>query len=780
MATKERIEGEEASCQSIDDFISLARKASAEPADIDYAKHLFQQAEALCQMPLDYIRIAEIAVAEIGDTDFAREIRDPAEEMLFDAQEHLAFARSLAGPVGGDPDKAREHIEIAAREAGSVGETLAALGVAHTLEGGSDLANSLLDKIRSGIDDLDGAREIVASLHEAGEAELAREFLEGSSGHCQDLSTTIAFAGIVHSLFADDEWIRRLLDEAEIDCQFTKDFVALAIAYRDLAQDSGRASELMGQACDFCMTFEEQLDLAAGLLEVNDDREGAAAAYEKALGEISDKERLSEIAGTIARSLKKLDLAKRYYARAEQFSTSAIDICRLAGEVANALDEEPAFAKGILARAIERISNPSELANIAGEMATLDPEQARNAAVKAIERAGDSPGLARLAESIEEKLGDHLLALEAATKAIERAKGSHELIPIETLACDIAQRAKGSAAENARAIARRALQEAEERVASLGEMQSVAKRVRTDFADDAPWIARIEEKLQRREANQTLYSAFLERERNARRLPDLIFLADEVMEEIGDAFYVDKLLAAAEDRWQEEGSDPGQALDLIAAVDRHLDDPERTLSLIRRAAERVVRLQGLAALGHFASTRLKDRARGIDIACELYAGWEEKMPVKESSDGSGTRERIRLARIVARDLDQPLWVERLLESAATETVDPMEGAECAIVAAGAGLEESARTLRERAKERCRSVGDATALVARLLGSGLDEAISRDLYADLRGICTTPLSRRDWIRGIEEIFRDRAWAARESVEAGLSKSGSSGQRRSPRW
>ncbi|WP_025769227.1 hypothetical protein [Thioalkalivibrio sp. HK1] len=777
MAIKERIEGEEASCQSIDDFISLAKKASAEPADIDYAKHLFRQAEALCQMPLDYIRVAETAVAEIGDREFACEIRDQAEEMLFDAQEHLAFARSLAGPIGGDPDKAREHIEIALRDASSTGETLAAIGVARTLEGGTDLANGLLDKIRSEIKDLDGVREIVACLHEAKEVELAREFLEGSAGLCQDLQATIAFAGIVHTLFDDGEWIRRLLDEAEIDCQFTKDFVALATAYRDLAQDSGRASELMEQAGDFCMTFEEQLDLAAGLLEVNDDKAGAAAAYENALGEISDREKLSEIAGTIARSLQNPDLAKRYYAKIEQLTTAASDICRLASEAASALDE-PTFAKGILERAIERVSNPSELANIAGELATLDPEQARNAAIKAIDRAGDSPGLARLAESIQEKLSDHLLALEAAAKAVDLAKGSHELLPIVALACDIAQRSEGEGAEKARALARRSLQEAEERVASLGEMQNVAKRVRTDFADDAPWVARIEEKLQRREANQALYTAFLERERNARGLPDLLFLADEVMEGIGDAFYVDKLLGAAEDRWREEGSDPGQALDLIAAVDRHLGDHERTLSLIRRAAENVARLQGLATLGHFASTRLKDRARGIDIACELYAGWEERMSAGRSPDGGGPQERIRLARIVARDLDQPLWVERLLEGASTMSADPMAGAECAIVAAGVGLEESARTLRERAKERCRSVGDATAFVARLLGSGLDEAISRSLYADLRGICTTPLTHREWIRGIEEIFGDREWAARESVEAGLS--GSSKPKRAPRW
>ncbi|MBF2759052.1 MAG: hypothetical protein ISN28_02090, partial [Ectothiorhodospiraceae bacterium AqS1] len=724
------------------------------------------------------IRVAENAVDATGDADFAQAIRDEAEEMLFDAPEHLAFARTLAGAVGGDPAKAREHLEIAAKE-GGMGERLAAIGIARTLEGCSDLADALLAELRSGIDDLDKAKEIVTSLHEAGETELARELLEGSSGLCQDLATTIAFAGIARSLFADDEWVRRLLDEAEIDCQFTKDFVALATAYRDLVQDSGRASELMEQAGEFCMSGDEQLDLAAGLLEVSDDREGAAAAYEKALGEISDKERLSEIAGTIARSLENPDLAKRYYARAEQFAASASDICRLAREVAEALDE-PSLAKEMLARAIERISNPSELANIAGELASLDPEQARNAALKAIERTKDSPGLVRLADSIGEMLGDHLLALDAAAKAVDLAKGSYELVPIEILACAIAQRVEGDGAEKARAIARRALQEAEERIASLGEMQSVAERVRLDFADEASWVARIEEKLQRREANQALYTAFSERERKARGLLDLLFLADDVMEEIGDAFYVDKLLATAEDRWRDAGSDPSQALDLIAAVDRHLDDAERTASLIRRAAKGVVRLQGLATLGHFALTRLNDRAQGIEIAGALYAEWERRMSAGESADvGGGALDGIRLARIVARDLDRPEWVERLLESAAAKTVDPMESAECAIAAAAAGLEESARALREKAKDRCRSVDDATALVARLFGSGLDEDRSRALYGDLRGLCTTPPSHRRWIRGIEEIFRDPAWAAQESIDAGLSSAASS-KRRAPRW
>ncbi len=780
MAQKENIEGEESACKSIDDFMALAKKAAADPADIDYAKHLLRQAEALCQMPLDYLRVADIVATQTDDLDFAREIRDQAEEMLFDAPEHLAFARSIAGPVGGDPDKAREYIEIAVREAGSVEERLAAVGVARALaDEGSDLADlvdNLLEKIRSGVKDLDDVRKIAGSLHEAKEIDLARKFLEGSSGHCEDIPTTIAFAGIVQSLLADDEWVRRLLDEAEVDCRFTKDFVALAIGYRDLVRDEARAKESMEQAREFCMSGEERLDLATGLLEATDDREGAAAAYEKALDEISDKERLLEVAATIARTLEAPDLAKRYYARAERFASSASDISSLVRQVADDLGERT-FAREILLRAIERSSNPSELANIAGDMATFDPEAAREAAAKAIERAGDAPGLVRLAESIKEKLGDPSLALEAAAKAIGQAKGSAELIPIGALACDIAQSDDGTVAEGARSIARRALQEAEERVASLGEMRNVAERVRTNFADDAPWVARIEEKLQRREANQALYTAFSERERKARGLPELIALVDEMMAEIGDSFYADKLLTAAEERWREEGSDPSQALDLIAAVDRHLDDLERTTSLIRRAAEGVVRLQGLASLGHFALTRLKDRARGIDIAGELYAGWEEKIAARESAAG-GAREGIRLARIVARDLDQPQWVERLLASAAEKSSDPLESAECAIVAADAGLEESARTLRERAVERCKSVHDVRALVTRLLGSGLDEELSRGIYGTLHEICTTDASRREWIRGIEEIFRDPKWAARESSKAGAGAS--AGRRRSPRW
>ena len=764
MATKADLEGREGGCASIDDYVALAKEALAEPADRDYAKHLLQQAEALCQMPLDYLGPADVAVSMLGDADYARELYDQAEDMLFDAQEHLAFARSMAEHMR-DTDKAREHVETAAGDAGAPAELLSIAHLARTSLGDTALADSLLAKVQEGVHGMDDAKKLVASLLESGDEASARAFFAGAARYCDDVAATADYARDVKSLFSDDGWARKTLDDAEMDCQFTGDFVALATGYRDLFGDTGKVAELMEQAAEFCMTGEEQLDLAEGLFALTGDREGAAAAYDKALADVTDKDMLLGVAGKIAKTLGASEdaggldaaavagaaaVAKRYYAKAEEKISTAAELAKLARAVTGDLGDRD-YAGEIYDRAIEKLMNPGDLANVAGELAALgDTVRATAAYRKAFERAGDAPALIKLATAIVAKPAGDIdgasvaLAREVVEKALEVAKGTPELI------------SAGVAASEAGAadLARRALEAAEERVTSLGEIRNVAEQVSAGFPDDAAWIARVEDKKARREANQAKYAAFQGREKRARGALDLVALADAVMDELDDRFYVEKLLDAAEQRWTAGGHDPVEVPALAIAIDHHLEDPDRIESLMKQAAERAARLPALANLGRFAVSKLRDRERGATLARSLYAAWENDRL------GEDAREHAKLARIVSRDLADRDWVERLVRAGIGITADPLETTELAIVATLAGLDPVAASARAEAADRCASPRDALHVAARFLAAGACDAGAREFYASVREKFSEAGPRLAWAQGIVELFSDRDWAERE--------------------
>ena len=653
MATKADLEDREGGCASIEDYVALAKEALVEPPDKGYAKHLLVQAEALCAMPLDYLRPADAAASMLGDPGYARELYDQAEDMLFDAGEHLAFARSMAEHMH-DTDKAREHVEAAIDGTSAPADLLSIANLARESLGDPDLAHSLLARVQENVRGMDDAKQLVASLLASGDESSARMFFTEAARYCADTAAAVDYARDVRSLFGDDAWARKSLDDAEMDCQFTGDFVALAAGYRELFEDAGKVAGLMEQAVEFCMTGEEQLALADGLFTLNADRAGAAAAYDKALGDVTGKDTLIEIAGKIAATLGAADTAKRYYAKAEETMSLAPELTKLARAVTADLGDR-GYAGEIYDRAIEKLMNPGDLANVAGELVDIDdPVRARAAYEKAIERAGDAPALIKLAPPVAAKLGDAVLARKVVEKALETAKDTPELISVGAVASE-------AGAED---LARRALEDAQERAASLGEVRSVAEQVSARFPHDAEWIARVEDKKTRREANQAKYAAFQGRENTARGAPDLVALADAVMDELDDRFYAKKLLDAAQQRWTEGGRDPVEAPDLAAALDRHLKDTDRVEALMKQAAESAPGLPALANLGRFAVSRLRDRDRGAAVAHALYTAWESDRL------GESARERAKLARIVSRDLADHGWAQRLIEAGVGATADP--------------------------------------------------------------------------------------------------------------
>jgi len=85
-------------------------------------------------------------------------------------------------------------------------------------------------------------------------------------------------------------------------------------------------------------------------------------------------------------------------------------------------------------------------------------------------------------------------------------------------------------------------------------MKSVVEQVKQHFTEDGDWIARVEEKLEKRQANQAKYNIFQDKEKNATTVLNFTFIADQVMKELDDKFYAKKLLVTAEELYQEGGN----------------------------------------------------------------------------------------------------------------------------------------------------------------------------------------------------------------------------------
>lgn len=134
---------------------------------------------------------------------------------------------------------------------------------------------------------------------------------------------------------------KETIEAREADCQSAADFAGLAVGFKALFEDGGKVSELMEQAAEFAMSGEENLDLARGYWDLLADKAKAVDAYGKALPEINDKGQLLEIGGFVASQVQDADLAKRFYAKAEEKMSAAAERIKLAEAVIRDTGDRP-------------------------------------------------------------------------------------------------------------------------------------------------------------------------------------------------------------------------------------------------------------------------------------------------------------------------------------------------------------------------------------------------------------------------------------------------------
>lgn len=754
MATKESLQPREAGLKTLDDYTALAREALTEPADKGYAKEVLQKAEGHCQFPADYIKVAEAAVAA-GDADYARELYEQAEEACFEGKEFAELGHSMAAVLG-DKTKGAELLEKAAGEAKTMPEFLLLSKYAQEDIGDEALAKSMLSKVEEKAKSLEDYTKITQTIiQDTGDKALARNLYQKAARYCGDLPATITYAEGMKQFFGDDAATRKVLDDAETDCQFTKDFVALAGAYQRMFGDEAKVRELMQQAEEFAMTGEENVQLADGYWKLLHDKEAAAAAYQKSLNDITNGDQLLALAKTIAAELGDKDLAKKVYAKAESKMTRGAELAKLAQAVCDDLGDKE-FASAIYQRAGDSLKGANDFVVLGGEVLKNlgDRDRAATLYRKALDASGDYASLTTLLNAAG-PLENTDLTRAIVDKAMGAANTTPDYLQLTTQAATRLQ-------DNA--LVGRLLDAAEERVTSVDEMRKVVAAAQQALPDDADRLARVQQKLEKREANQVRYAEFQKIENELRTVKETIALADRVTVELEDPFYAAKLLGRAEQALSEKPFHFQHYRPLVLAIDRDLDDTEWLKRLLDQCASQSHEFLWLRDVARTAARELKHRELGQECARRYLADFEAGL------DDSGVYGLTKLATAVSDDLHDKNWAKGLLDKALQRAHgDALALAHIGYLYNQLGEHDVAQSTFMQAARASNCAADCGQLVDRLRAYRVPLSSIMQMYQGCGEKLTEPRQRLQWAEGIVDHFDDTEWAAREyaKLESAMS-------------
>ena len=587
----------------------------------------------------------------------------------------------------------------------------------------------------------DFAALITEALEDPADQEYAEELATRTEGLCVEVEDTVAYAGILKSLGKDASDIRSALEEAEMDCQFTKQFVALARGFRDYCDDEDKMRELLEQAEEFCMTDEEQIDLGDGFQMLLGDSARAAECYEKGLAGVQDREALIALAEKFCGELNNPELARTVYARAEEKSASGNDLRKLAQSMREHLRDDEAVG-AIYQRAAERLTAVNDLINLAADSLELGlKDLAEQLYRKVLDDASDYTQVLKLVVPLRDMDDAQELIGAALDRAGDLASGSAELLEVAVLAHE---------ADPQASRVRQLLGRAEEQVTSLGELTAVSERVAELAGDDAQWRARLDEKMEKRQANQARYNAFQEQEQHADTPLQFMQLANQVMGELEDAFYARKLLDTARQMLEDAPGDTNLHCLLARTMDALLEDAETCHEILQQAADAAESFSSLRHLAQTACSELRDREAGRQHARDWYSAWQSRL------DGNDAYACLRLARAVCVDLGDADFVMQIMAGITTDARNAMVLAQMGLLARDAGDASQAEELFREALNDADS--ETIIAVTQLLREArVDAVLLRNLYETAAPEALP--QRLRWTEGILEVFSDREWGER---------------------
>lgn len=567
---------------------------------------------------------------------------------------------------------------------------------------------------------------------------LAREALDAPAdpGYAKELLSKPEFTG--------DAGARKFLDDTAGGAMFTADFIALALGYKALG-DAARAEEMLSQGRDFAMSGEEKVAAGIGTLLVTGDAAASVKALSGALKEISTTEELYALAKVVTTELKEAaaGLAQEIYDKIKGKAGRAGDYARLARTVFADLGDK-ARAVAVIQEGVEKYSSPADLITLSGAMAEVDPAAAGALYEKALASAKDFNALMAVLASAKD---NPEFARSVLAKGGEIASSCPEFLQLAE-----ANASLGNAAGVSEMLTR-----AEEAVANLDDMRKVVEAVEKHAAQDTERVARLKERLAKREANQAKYVEFQNQEAQAKTVKQFIELADRVMAELEDAAYAAKLLSSAEEIMRADGFHFSRFKPLILAVDR-LGDKAWLSRLLEESVASATDFVWFREIVLTAAREFKDAAFGRERA-KAY------LTAREGQAGDNPYDWTKLAETVQEALGDKEWAARLLGEAASRAKDHFALAHVARLYRDLGDTASAQAMFAKASEACTSAEQCIQLARRMKACELpaSEIIP---YMDR---CGSKLAGADeklrWAEGVADLLLDSTWA--EKTYAGIA-------------
>jgi len=746
MATKAELESREAACKTVEDYCKLAKEALTEPKDEAYAKELVSNAEGDCSMPIDYICVAEV-YAKIGNKESAEENYEEAEDACFEPMETALLGHSIAVYLG-DRDKAKELLESAANSAKKVNEILAISNFVQTDLGDAEFAKSLLGKVEGQLKELKDYVELAKTIiKESGDKETAKSFFKKACDKVDGIAETVEYANSIIELFDDKDMAKSALEDVENDAQFTKDYVLLAKGFIALG-DTEKAKEMLESGKEFAMTGEENIDLADGYWNLFKDKTAAAQGYEKGLNDINDKDKLLAFAKTIATDMENPDLARKFYQRAESKMSGANDLTSLAQAAVDVLKDRE-YAKGIYERAEQSMDAPQDLFILAKDVIKNldDKAKAKEIYIKALQKIEKFTVYLELFDAVCSNITDKDLGKTILETSEKIAGTTPELLQLTTKAFDVLQDTEYSA---------KLLSKAEEVLTNLNEMKDVNKTVKEKFANDSDWIKRVEEKLEKREKNQDKYDAYQKREESAKTFKDLRLIVDDMMAELDDKYYAQKLLKSALAQLNSQQFNVDNYRKLLQSIAKYLNDSIWIKSILDDLIDnKAIFFFNYCGICRLAIEELPDKDLGKKLASSYLQSIEEKIDANPHKNAHNYTD---LAKAINHLIGDTHWSIRLLEKAAQTGGDELTYAYIAYLAKLFKDEKASSMYLEKAVHCINTAVQYHNFAERLISLKFNIEEIKKLYAYGNKL-NNPHDKLEWVEGIVDLLDDKEWASK---------------------
>jgi hypothetical protein len=559
--------------------------------------------------------------------------------------------------------------------------------------------------------------------------QLAREAFDAPAdlGYAKEILSSAAFTG--------DAGAKGVLDDTSGNAMFTSDFVCCALGYAALG-DAGKAGDMLGQGQDFAMSGEEKVAVGVGQMLVAGDAAAAAKTLGAALKEISTTEELYGLAKVVTGEIKDAALAGQIFEKIKSKCGRAADFGRLAKTIAADLGDK-AQAVAIINEGAGKFSSAGDMITLSGAMGEIDPAAAGALYDKALESAKDFNALMQVLEAAK---GNAEFTKAVLAKAGATAGAATDLIKLADVHAELGDR-DGIA---------RMLDQAEERIANLDEMRRVVEAANKHLATDAARVARLADKLAKREANQAKYIEIQNEEAKAKTAKQFIALSDRIIAELDDTAYAGKLLSAAEEVMRADGFHFSRFKPLILGVDR-LGDKDWLGRLLDESVASATDFVWFREICLTAARELKDAAFGKGRA-KAY------IDARVAQSGDNPYDWTKLAEIAQSALGDAASASNLLAEAAKRAKDHFALALIGKLFADIGDESTATAMYRKAAESCASADASLQLAKRMKDYGLG-GMDIASYMDIAGAkLSSPNDKLRWAEGVSDLLLDSDWAA----------------------